>query len=771
MGPEVCTLAAGPAAGGPAGAGERLAATGGGWLVAGLVLLALGLVARVLGVRRAAVLAAGGLVVAAAAVPTGAPAAAAAAVQSATCVLAGADRTNVAPFTVGHPNATNVDPLSDPAASNPDGLPGGLWDQIGGPAGTTSEGQVTVSGIWGEPFEDGNGNRRHDEGEAFDDDPVNTAIDPLSSPNHYDGVYLGGFGNDRIPRGAFDAIWARTVFVRDPSSGKSVALVALDFVGYFGDRVPGIVARAKEIEPAFGADAVVVSHTHSHQTPDMVGLWGPIVGELPSDGTYPKYERYVEEKIAQSLANAFRSARPARFRAGMIRAAERFKTLRGTDETLAGLQTKGNCRTPWFFDDEMRAFQLEGLDGKTIATAANWGMHIESMEDGNQYLSSDNPATARAEMEAALGGVALYTQGAQGSVEVVGDSCTRRWRRDTFDGEIFPVDPEDGRPLAFTPKEGTEEWAEPTQARDRTYAMGRVLGAGAVEAIRRASWDENPTVDVVTPVDAYFPTNNGALLGVTAAGTIDKPAYTAVEHQPLSASQITELLGLGLQPPSGIDVKTTLFAWRIGSASFLTAPGELFPELYYGVTDINRSVPKGDYVQVNPAALACSGRAFAYSEDPNEAGAHTGRPYEPSIRQAQVARFGTKTNFLIGYAPDLLGYIVPGYDFSWYAAPGVEGVGVGALEGEAPDPCAASIPDLAFPDVAYGQHYHETNSASSVLAPGISCGILDLLQGASSTAGNPACEEYRSWRTAGFTHLGLGPVPDPSSGPFPVAHY
>ena len=102
----------------------------------------------------------------------------------------------------------------------------------------------------------------------------------------------------------------------------------------------------------------------------------------------------------------------------------------------------------------------------------------------------------------------------------------------------------------------------------------------------------------------------------------------------------------------------------------------------------------------------------------------------------------------------------------------MEGVGVGALEGEAPDPCAESVPDLAFPDVSYGQHYHETNSASSVLAPGISCGIIDLLRGTSATAGNPACDEYRSWRTAGFTHLGLGPIPDPASGsPFVVAHY
>jgi hypothetical protein len=169
--------------------------------------------------------------------------------------------------------------------------------------------------------------------------------------------------------------------------------------------------------------------------------------------------------------------------------------------------------------------------------------------------------------------------------------------------------------------------------------------------------------------------------------------------------------------------------------------------------------------------LACSARPFNYSDDPAAAGANTGRPYEPSLRDAQVARFGASTNFLIGYAPDLLGYIVPGYDFSWYVAPGVEGVGIGALEGEASDPCSASVPDLAFPDVRYSTHYHETNSASSVLAPGVVCGMIDLLQGPTATADDSACKEFRAWRNAAVAHLGLGPVPDPANPTETVGHY
>jgi len=745
-------------------AAPTLAVTGGVFALVtpGLLLLVAVVLRRV---RAAAGIAAALAIAMLAGFPVSPPAARAA---SAGCVLAGADRSNIAPFTADSPLATSVDPLSSRNASNPDGRPGGLWDQIDGLGGVRSSGQVTPSGMWGEAFADDNHNRRHDEGESFTDDVVNTSID-ADSARKYDGVRLGGFGNDRIPRGVFDPIWARTVFVADGANGKSVALTSMDFIGYFSDRIPLVLARAKQLEPKLAVDAWVVAHTHDHQSPDMVGLWGPTVGDaVPLDGTYPKYERYVEEKLARSLVAAFHAVRPARFRAGTIRAGETFTTLRGHAEDLKGLQVKGTCRTPWFFDDELRAFQLEGFDGKTIATALNWGMHVESMEDGNQYLSSDNAATARDELEQAFGGVALYTQGAQGSIEVVGDSCTQRWRRDTFDGERFAVK-DDGRPVVFTTKPGTDEWAEPLVSRNRTYALGRVIGSAAVTALRREPWDASPTVDVLPPKVAYLPANNGALLAVTAAGTIDKPSYFA--GQPISAGELANRLGKGGALPSGFDVKTTFYAWRIGTASFVTAPGEMFPELYVGVGKVNRTKAVGDYVKVNPAALACAARPFAYNADPAKAGANTGRPYEPGVRDVQAKRFGTRTNFMLGYTPDLLGYIVPGYDFSWYVAPAVEGLSVGSLVGEAPDPCEANVPDLAFPKARYGSHYHETNSAGSVLAGGVVCTMLDLLQGPSATANDPACQDFRGYRNAVVGHVGLTPlVLDPDQN-MPIGHY
>src|SRR5688572_11616335 len=72
------------------------------------------------------------------------------------------------------------------------------------------DGGVTDSGVWGERFTDINKNNRWDAGEPFEDDEGNTALDP-SSKGKYDGIFLAGFGDNRIATGVADDYWARAL--------------------------------------------------------------------------------------------------------------------------------------------------------------------------------------------------------------------------------------------------------------------------------------------------------------------------------------------------------------------------------------------------------------------------------------------------------------------------------------------------------------------------------------------------------------------------------
>jgi hypothetical protein len=682
-------------------------------------------------------------------------------------LVAGAAASNITPFSIVPGLSTDVDPNSNASASNPDGLPGGLWDTFAPPLGIASAGQVTVSGLWGEPFVDANNNRRFDDGESFTDDLANTRLDPLSV-NRWNGVFMAGFGNDRIAHGVFDPIWARAAYIASPN-GPAIAQVSVDFIGRFSDMDDRIVARVHELDSAIRLDALVASATHDHESADTIGLWGP---DTPYDGTYPKYLRYVEEKIARTVVDAAHNAQPAAVRYGTIRPGTGFTTLRGNEEDLAGLQSRNSCRTPWVFDDELRAMQLvvpssmNSGPEHTIATLLNWGTHVESMEGDNLYLSSDYVHTARTTVEEAVGGVAFWVPGAQGAAEIVGDSCRRRWHRDTFDGETFPVTA-DGTPLALR-----DIGTDPLGARNRTYAIGRVVGNAAVAALHSRPIETAAALTdlVMQPLDV--PVNNEGLGALSAVGVIDKPAAVGGVS---AGSAVRHAADTQATPPSGVDAQTKLYAWKIGTADFLTAPGELFPEIYWGLQQHNRQIAGNaaehfDVVDPDPAALACAARPWSYDAP---FGADTGRAFEPSVREVQD-RQGTAVHFLLGYTPDLLGYIVPGYDFAWYAAPPADGVGLGALHGaidgwrgEAPDPCKDIAPDRAFPQVTYGTHYQETNSAGSMLAPAYTCTAWRMLQldAASSAEGDGACRDYDAWRNALVAHVGVDskPVCDQSS--------
>ena len=138
--------------------------------------------------------------------------------------------------------------------------------------------------------------------------------------------------------------------------------------------------------------------------------------------------------------------------------------------------------------------------------------------------------------------------------------------------------------------------------------------------------------------------------------------------------------------------KTWIYSMTIGDAQIITAPGELMPEIFLGVGKTRRrDCPQAD----------------------------TGRPAEPSIRDAMTGRF----RFMIGLCPDELGYIVPAYD--WRREP----FDAQKMEiRESVDPCKSNgVPN----------HYHETNSSSSLLAPATACVAVALLTGRQSS--EPAC--------------------------------
>jgi hypothetical protein len=505
------------------------------------------------------------------------------------------------------------------------------------------DGTVTESGVWGERFTDANKNGRWDAGEPFEDDEGNTALD-ASSKGKYDGIYLAGFGNRRLATGKHDDYWARALVIE--YGATRIAIVALDFVGYYveGSYYGTNHARAL-LDPKLGIGEVLVTSTHNHEGPDTTGIWGH---SQTSDGKYPKYLRFVDKQIAKSITLAAQALQPARAKLGA--------TGPRRSPSIAGMQTRTSGRPPRFFDEELRVMQFFGTSGanrnKVIATLVNWNTHPESMEDKNTEMTSDFPHAVREVVEKKYGGVAVYMSGAIGAAEIIGDTNNRNNDRIRFDGKDYPLNANSNRPV-FT--------------FERTEAIGRDIGKAAIEAIEAGEWSKSPAL-AVKKADLKVRIDNVGYLLLARLGVLDTLRLPAGG------------LGGGELP----EQQTHIYAITLGDAQVVTTPGELFPEIFYGVAKYRRTdCPAAD----------------------------TGAPPEPAIRDAMTAKY----KFMLGLCPDQFGYIVPAYDFRREpvdpARPQIR---------QSPDACKAQgVPN----------HYHETNSASTRLAPAVACVTVALLTG------------------------------------------
>jgi len=515
-----------------------------------------------------------------------------------------------------------------PCGKNPD------WD-----------GPVTASGVWGETFTDSNHNGRWDPGEAFVDDERNSALDPISR-GKYDGIFMAGFGNDRIATGKHDDLWARALVVE--SGATRLAIVSVDVIGYYQNAgYYGTVHASKLIDPKLGIQEIILSSTHNHEGPDTIGLWG---NTSVSGGTFPLYLKFVDRQIARVVTLAAKSMVPVRMKLGATNAQ--------SSPSLAGLQTRTDGRPPMFYDDELRVMQFVTAGGadkdRVIATLVNWNTHPESMEDENTILTSDFPGTVRDELEKRYGGTAIYVSGDLGAVEIVGDND--RGSRTVFDGKEFPI--------VKGNKTASISFA-------RTEAIGREVAKAAIEAIANSEWSADSSVSIKKR-ELRLPMDNRGYQFLLAKGIL--------AHLP------------GFDVAGGPQVLSTIYSVRLGDAQIITVPGELFPEIYYGAAKHGRDdCPK----------------------------AATGRPPEPPVRDFMRAKY----KFVLGLSPDELGYLVPGYDFHGPIFDPEKG------PQEAKDACPG-VPN----------HYHETNSASSKLAPGWACAATELLGGKSAEFA--ACHTY-----------------------------
>ncbi|MBI1900977.1 MAG: neutral/alkaline non-lysosomal ceramidase N-terminal domain-containing protein [Planctomycetia bacterium] len=337
-------------------------------------------------------------------------------------------------------------------------------------------------------------------------------------------VWVAGYGPGRKATGVHDPLVARAVVLRDAKAKDKLALVCVDLVGL---QYP-VVLKIREQLADFRY--VMVSSTHNHEGPDVVGIWGatPLVS-----GVDPDYLKLVAERCVKAVRQA---------EANLVAAEASYGTA--ADEKLLG-----DSRQPIVYDDVLRALVFRRRDnGKLAGILVQWNCHPESMGSRNTLISADFPGPTVEALTKKYGVPVAYFTGTVGGLLAPPD---------------HGVHDDNGREL----RDGNFEYME---------AYGRAVARLAEKAIDSAE-PITLTPFAVSAKPIAVPLENpvyktARMLGVLKRDGVVWTGDFEQTDQPLTGSDPEKQYGL----------VTEVAYLRLGELHVACIPGEIYPELIYG---------------------------------------------------------------------------------------------------------------------------------------------------------------------------------------------
>jgi hypothetical protein len=421
--------------------------------------------------------------------------------------------------------------------------------------------KVDISPDIPDAWVDENGDSRYnpEDGDTYTDGNGN---------GQFDGVWLAGFHNSRPAQGILDPLWARAM-VLDAGDVKMV-LVVIDMIGFGNDDVIASRKLIQETNPEL--DYVIISSTHVHSSPDLMGMWGESQFERGVDAAYlDQVQKGIQEAVGIASVNK---------KAAIFRFSE-------NEEDLKALV--GDTRDPQVFDAGLKLMQvLDAENMETLGTIMNWGNHPETLWAQNIEVSSDFAHHWREMVENGIvekdstliegvGGVAIFLNGAIGGLMTTHPS-------------MKVIDPYS--------KEKFQQ-----QNLDKIVAQGRALAKVTLETLQDSSFHEVSKANLSIRAETIELKMDNKLFHLAAYLGIFDRGFTKWKH-----------------------IRSEVSAWKLGQATFVHVPGELYPEILHGGIES----PEGADYGIGPQEI-------------------------PTIQSQIPGQF----KFFAGMSNDMVGYIVP----------------------------------------------------------------------------------------------------------------
>ena len=351
-----------------------------------------------------------------------------------------------------------------------------------------------------------------------------------------ESIWMEGMLRAHRSEGVHDSIFAKAlVLSNDESLQQACAIVAVDVCG-MPDWFTADVRSAVEQEIGIPGAHTIIAAKHIHSGPDTDGEGEPEV----------RYTRTLQRKLFQVVQEAASNLQPVR--AGS--ASGRENTISQYRRLLADDGHVVMNWEPWPLeqivaalgvpDPEVGVLAVENLSGQTLCILFNHAGHPNVLSGDNYLISAEYPGHAERLLEEEFGGLAMFVNGAQGTMDI------------------------DGL--------GPRGWAEMER-------LGGKLAAEVADVARSIEPQEGPIVRCANLKHGLPARQVSEEQLAWAEGIIEQTGGTV---QPLADGVGDDFRALLLQRLDGVQdqpVSVEHVCITVGDTAFLSFPGELFTEI------------------------------------------------------------------------------------------------------------------------------------------------------------------------------------------------
>ena len=209
-----------------------------------------------------------------------------------------------------------------------------------------------------------------------------------------DNLYLAGGKANRLFIDVHDNLYVKAVVLSN--SNNNLTILTFDCIGLLYPQLQAIRSRIKAELPSIDPEHIVMSSTHTHSGPDVVGIWGK---DLAHSGVNDKHMQLIVDRALEAIKEATEARKPVSISYGT---------------GSFGEDWVKNISEPGELDRSVSIIKFSDSKGKNIAMLTNFACHPTIMDDASTAASSDYVWGYYKYLDSAQGGVNMFLQGAIG---------------------------------------------------------------------------------------------------------------------------------------------------------------------------------------------------------------------------------------------------------------------------------------------------------------------------------------------------------------------